>query len=80
MGQEHLPPAMKILLRHISTGLFYVGPDQWSNDPANALDFERPDLALDRVCDTNLESMELVMHFEEVAFDLPARIHSPRAR
>jgi hypothetical protein len=71
---------MKILLRDMGTGLFYAGPDQWSQDAGNAQDFESPDLALDQVSEANLGQVELVMHFEDAAFDVPVTIVSARAR
>jgi hypothetical protein len=66
---------MKVLLRDTATGLFYVDHDNWSSDPANALDFERPDLALDRVSETKLRTVELVMRFDD-SIDMPMKIVS----
>jgi len=65
---------MRILLRNTETGLFYAGPDEWTEDASAACDFRRPDLALDRVCEANLEAMELVMHFDHSPFAMPAAI------
>ena len=67
---------MKVMLRNVQTGLFYVGLEQWTEDPAQAADFERPDLALDQVRDANLEKVELVIRFEDAAFDVPMTIVS----
>ena len=71
---------MKILLRDLGTGLFYAGGDQWSNSAAEAFDFETPDVALDCVTEANLGKVELVMHFENSAFDVPVRIVTTQAR
>jgi hypothetical protein len=70
---------MKILLRDLGTGLFYVGPDQWSEDAATAQDFESPDVALDRVSSANLDKVELVMRFDDASFDVPVTIIHPRS-
>ena len=80
LAVQHLCPAMKILLRDMGTGLFYVGPNQWSEDAGSAQDFESPDVALDRVSDANLGRVELVMHFEDAGFDVPVTIVSARAQ
>ena len=67
---------MKVLLRNVVTGLFYAGHARWTEAHAEALDFQRPDLALDCVGQCQLSNMELVMHFEEPALDVPLRIVS----
>jgi hypothetical protein len=71
---------MKVLLRHKRSGLFYAGPDQWSGDPEAAMDFQRPDVALDRVSEGNMAGVELVMHFDDATFDFPVTIVSARGR
>jgi hypothetical protein len=67
---------MKVLLRNVETGLFYAGPARWAEDHSGAMNFERPDLALDCVGQSQLANMEVVMHFEEPAFDVPITIVS----
>ena len=69
---------MKILLRDLGTGMFYVGPDEWSEDAESAQDFESPDMALDRVSAANLGKVELVMRFDDASFDVPVTIISAR--
>ena len=68
---------MKVLLRSTETGLFYAGPDSWNKDPVNAAEFQTPDEALDRVNQSNLARVEVVMHFEGSAFDVPLTIVGP---
>jgi hypothetical protein len=70
---------MKVLLRNIQTGLFYAGPEQWTEDQCVATDFEGPDRALDQVSESNLEAVEVVIHFEDTCFDIPLKIVSPAA-
>jgi hypothetical protein len=65
---------MKVFLRNTRTGLFYAGPDQWTNEHSQALEFEGPNFALDRVSQAKLEAVEVVIHFEESAFDIPLKI------
>ena len=65
---------MKVLLRHTRTGMFYAGPDQWANDPAQALDFQMTDRALDAVRDARLNSMEVLMQFEDPHFEIPLSV------
>jgi len=65
---------MKVFLRSTRTGLFYAGPDKWTNEHSQALEFEAPNFALDRVCQSKLEAVEVVIHFEKSAFDIPVKI------
>ena len=69
-------PAMKVLLRNKETGLLYAGPEKWTNQRAEAIDFERPDFALDTVSQAKLQTVEVLMQFEEPVFDLPLTIVS----
>ena len=54
---------MRTLLRNTATGLFFKGPDQWTNDPAAALDFKMIDRALDFIDAWSLKDMELAFAF-----------------
>ena len=65
---------MKVFLRNTETGQFYAGPDQWTPEHSQALDFQGPDTALDAVSQSKLNTMEVVIHFEESSFDLPMKI------
>ena len=65
---------MKVLLRNTETGMFYAGPDAWTNESTQAVEFRGPDTALDTVCGDKLSGMEVVIHFEEARFDLPLTI------
>ena len=65
---------MKVLLRNMQTGLFYAGPDQWTQEHSQAIEFEGPNYALDRVTQSRLDGMEIIIHFEDTAFDMPLKI------
>ena len=65
---------MKVYLRNTLTGLFYGGPDQWTSESTQAMEFPGPDSALDTVSGANLPSMEVVVHFEDAHFNLPLTI------
>ena len=65
---------MKILLRNTQTGLFYVGPGQWTQHHPEAFDFEQTDLALDAVRDGKLKSIEVLMKFEDPSFEIPLKV------
>ena len=54
---------MRTLLRNTATGLFFQGPDQWTSDPAKALDFKMIDRALDFIETWSLKDMELAFAF-----------------
>ena len=65
---------MKVLLRNTQTGLFYAGPDQWTQERSEALDFEATDRALDIVSEAKLKAMEVLMHFDDTHFEIPMTI------
>ena len=65
---------MRVILRRTDNGRFYAGPDNWTEDAAAACFFDGPDCALDRVAEARLEQVELLMHFDNPAFDLPLTI------
>ena len=64
---------MKIVLRNTQTGLFYVGPDRWTENDPEAFDFGETDLALDAVRDGKLQSIEVLMKFEDPALKYLSR-------
>ena len=65
---------MKILLRSTQTGLFYAGLHHWTKNHPEAFDFERTDSALDTVRDDKLQGVELLVTFEDPAFEIPLTI------
>ena len=65
---------MKVFLRNTQTGLFYAGPDRWTIEPTEAFDFEGPNLALDMVSQSKLQTVEVIVHFEESVFNVPLKI------
>jgi hypothetical protein len=71
---------MKILLRDTETGLFYAGPNQWTTGQETAQDFKSPDIAFDVIDESKLNAMEIVVHFDEAAFDVPLTIVTASAR
>ncbi len=50
-------------MRNTATGLYFQGPDRWTNDPAEALDFKLIDRALDFIENWRLMDMELAFAF-----------------
>jgi hypothetical protein len=65
---------MNIILRNTATGLMYAGTGTWTGDHAEAVDFQQPNLALDKVEEENLQDMEVLMHFQNPPFDVPLTI------
>jgi hypothetical protein len=65
---------MKLLLRHGPSGLFYAGPDQWTETRTEALDFRATDLAMDFVSESQLKHMEVVLDFGDPGFEVPLKI------
>lgn len=56
---------MKTLLRNIPNGLYFRGPDQWTSNPAEALNFKSIDRAVEFVQKWGLKEVELAFAFEE---------------
>ena len=56
---------MRTLLRNISTGLYFQGPDQWTRNPAMAHNFKMIDHALEFVRHWQLLDVELAFAFQE---------------
>ena len=56
---------MRTLLRKVSTGVYFQGPDQWTCNPAQAHNFKLIDHALDFVKQWGLMDVELAFAFDE---------------
>jgi len=56
---------MKTLLRRISSGEYFQGPDQWTTDPSQAHNFRMIDRAIEFVDRWNLHDVELAFVFDD---------------
>jgi len=56
---------MRTLVRKVSTGLYFQGPDRWTNNPTEAHNFKLIDRALDFIQRWNLEDIELAFAFDD---------------
>jgi len=56
---------MKTLLRRVSTGLYFQGPDKWTSDPGQAHNFKMIDRAIDFVDRWSLDDIELAFAFDD---------------
>ncbi len=56
---------MRTLLRKISSGLYFQGPDRWTVDPAEAFNFKSIDRALSFIRTWHLEEVELAFAFRD---------------
>lgn len=54
---------MKTLLRDITTGLYFQGPDKWTGNAADARDFKAIDRAIDFVRTWKLDGVEIAFAF-----------------
>jgi len=57
---------MKTVLRNASNGLFFQGPDKWTNDPAHALNFKQIDRAVEFIAKWNLRDIEVAFAFDDL--------------
>ncbi len=55
---------MRTLLRNVSTGLYFQGPDKWTRNPAEALDFKLIDRAVRLIESLRLQGVELAFAFD----------------
>ncbi len=65
---------MRVLLRNTQTGLFYAGPERWTQNDLEAVDFQRTDAAMDVVWQSQLRPIEVLMRFDEPLFEIPLQI------
>jgi hypothetical protein len=56
---------MKTLLRRVSTGLYFQGPDQWTDNPTQAHNFKMIDRAMEFVDRWHLDDIELAFAFDD---------------
>jgi hypothetical protein len=56
---------MRTLLRHTGTGLYFQGPDRWTNSPKLAYDFRFIDRALHFAETWELTEVELAFAFDD---------------
>ncbi len=56
---------MRTLLRHTRTGLYFQGPNQWTEHAQAAYDFRFTDRALRYVATWELTEVELAFSFED---------------
>jgi hypothetical protein len=54
---------MKTLLRKIPSGLYFQGPDQWTNNPREGFNFKSIDRALQFIETWGLKDVELAFAF-----------------
>jgi hypothetical protein len=56
---------MRTLLRKMKTGLYFQGPDRWTSNPGEALDFQLIDRALNFIRQWGLEDVEVAFAFRD---------------
>ena len=54
---------MRTLLRKIPTGQYFQGPDQWTSNPSEGLNFKSIDRALEFIKTWGLKDVELAFAF-----------------
>jgi hypothetical protein len=58
---------MRTLLRKVSSGLYFQGPDHWTTNPAEGMNFKSIDRALEFVKAYNLKDVEVAFGFPDSA-------------
>ncbi len=67
---------MRTLLRHTQTGLFFQGPDNWTQNPALAYDFRFIDRAIEYARTWELSNGELAFAVDDVGSVVTASLES----
>jgi len=60
---------MRTLLKHARTGLYFQGPEKWTENPDFAYDFRFTERALQYVATWDLTEVELAFSFENTGFE-----------
>ncbi|HVV02278.1 MAG TPA: hypothetical protein VHH88_12995, partial [Verrucomicrobiae bacterium] len=66
---------MKVLLRHVNTGLYYRDSSEWTENPDAASDFKASANALQLVSEMRLEGVEIVLWFDDPRYNLILPLH-----
>ncbi len=59
---------MRTLLRKVSTGLYFQGPDRWTSEPTEAHNFKLIDRAMQFIEHWKLQDVEIAFAFQDSAF------------
>ena len=62
---------MKTILRRVSSGLYFEGPDRWTTDPRRAHNFKMIDRALEFIHRWKLQDVELAFAFDNKVTRVP---------
>ena len=63
MNRERFRVYMRTLLRKIPSGLYFQGPDRWTSNPVDGLNFKSIDRALQFIETWGLKDVELAFAF-----------------
>jgi hypothetical protein len=61
---------MRVLLRHAQTGLYFLDPKQWTDQPEAAWDFKTSVNALQLVTEMKIEGVEILLWFDDPRYNL----------
>jgi hypothetical protein len=61
---------MRVLIRHIGTGMFYQAERSWTVAPAAAWDFKASANALQLVTELKLTEVEILLWFDDPRYNL----------
>ena len=64
---------MKVLLQHNETRQFAQNEGNWTTDPKQATDFRNPLAAMNFCFRYNLHDASMILHTEEMQYEMPVR-------
>jgi hypothetical protein len=62
--------SMKVFLRNTQTGWFYQEPSRWTPAQEEALDLAQVARAVERIFETHLENVEILLCYDDPRYDL----------
>jgi hypothetical protein len=68
---------MRVLLRNVETGRYFLGGDKWTDDPKLALNFERSERAIQSLFGMKLTQVELIIEFGSGGLPTAYALESP---
>ncbi len=61
---------MKVFIRNTKNGWYYQEPSNWTPDPQAASDLGQVARAVERIFQTRLEDVEILLSYDEPRYDL----------
>ena len=71
---------MRVLLRHLQTGLYFRDHQGWTDQPDSGWDFKTSAKALQLVTEMGIQGVEILLWFDDPRYNLTLPISDVRPR